>query len=147
MDRLDDAERRRAQFGKKLNFLNTDQRDGMLYPKVFKNAWDDIIAAVNRHNDPGKFTTFTAYEYTSSLAKFENPHRNVILKGDSTPELPFIRLDSLNPEDLWHWMDDEREQGYESMAIPHNSNGSYGEMFKQGTFNNNPLNRALRKCV
>jgi len=141
MSELGDADSRKAQFGKILNFITSDQRDDLLDPRVFKDAWDDIIAAANRHNDPGKFTTFIAYEFTSSLAQFENLHRNVIFKGDSAPELPFTRLDSLNPEDLWQWMDEERELGFESLAIPHNSNGSNGEMLKLATFNNNPLSR------
>ncbi len=36
---------------------------------------------------------------------------------------------SLNPENLWHWMDDQRKRGIDVIAIPHNSNGSNGAMF------------------
>jgi hypothetical protein len=39
-------------------------------------------------------------------------------------------MPSVNPEDLWDWMDTLREAGVESMAIPHNSNKSNGHMFK-----------------
>jgi hypothetical protein len=103
------------------------------------SAWDDIKAAANRHNDPGKFTAFLGYEYTSSGDAFENLHRNVIFKGDTAPDLPFSRLDSRNPEELWRWMDEQRLAGYESLAMPHNSNGSNGWMFSLTDFEGKPL--------
>ncbi|MEO2174436.1 MAG: DUF3604 domain-containing protein, partial [bacterium] len=46
---------------------------------------------------------------------------------------------SVNPEDLWQWMDDLRAKGVESLAIPHNSNGSNGQMFKLVDWAGNPL--------
>ena len=140
MDELGDSLSRRKQFGKILQFLESDRSNEILDEEVFKNAWDDIIAAANRNNDPGKFTTFIAYEYTASGPEFQNLHRNVIFKGDSAPDLPFTRIDSTNPEELWAWMDEQRDNGYESLAIPHNSNGSNGEMFKLLDFAGNPLN-------
>ncbi|MBT3695641.1 MAG: DUF3604 domain-containing protein, partial [Gammaproteobacteria bacterium] len=44
-----------------------------------------------------------------------------------------------NPEDLWRWMDTLRDAGVESMAIPHNSNGSNGQMFKLVDFSGAPI--------
>ena len=107
--------------------------------QISRDAWKDIIEAADRHNDPGNFTTFVGYEYTSSTDAMDNLHRNVIFRGDGNkyPELPFSRMNSLDPEDLWDWMDNLRDQGIESMAIPHNSNGSGAQMFKLEDFDGN----------
>ena len=99
--------------------LNRDEVLG-----VVRSAWRDSIDAADQFNDPGRFTTFAAYEYTSSTADMGNLHRNVIFKGTGQlPREPFSRFHSVNPEDLWQWMDDLRAKGVESLAIPHNSNG------------------------
>ena len=104
------------------------------------SAWQDIQAAAARHNDPGAFTTFIGYEYTSS--RDGNLHRNVFYRGAEAPPLPFSRLDSLNPEDLWSWMDEQRANGIDAIAIPHNANGSNGNMFDLVKFAGEPLDAA-----
>ena len=98
---------------------------------VSRRAWADTVAAAQRHNDPGKFTTFIAYEYTASTPDMGNLHRNVVFKGNGNriPSVPYSRANSNDPEGLWNWMDRLREDGIESLAIPHNSNGSDGFMF------------------
>ena len=99
---------------------------------VVRSAWSDTINAADQFNDPGKFTTFAAYEYTTSTSDMGNLHRNVIFSGsDRLPREPFSRFHSDNPEDLWEWMDALRVKGVESLAIPHNSNASNGQMFKR----------------
>jgi len=117
--------------------------DGELVNDVIRRAWLDTIAAADQYNDPGNFTTFVAYEYTSATDDRGNLHRNVIFRGsDKLPAVPFSRLNSQNPEGLWDWMDDLRAQGIESLAIPHNSNGSNGQMFKLVDWAGNPLDDA-----
>ena len=66
------------------------------------------------------FTTFIAYEYTGTGPESEMLHRNVVFKNVAVPDMPFSRLDSDDPEDLWAWMDNNRAEGIESLAIPHN---------------------------
>ena len=109
---------------------------------VVRSAWKEIVESAERHNDPGVFTTFVGYEYTSSGPDSENLHRNVIFRNGNVPSEPFASLDSLNPEDLWAWMDANRGRGIESIAIPHNSNGSDGWMFRDVDWAGNPIDAA-----
>ena len=107
---------------------------------ITRSAWLDIIKAAEKYNAPGTFTTFIAFEYTSSSNDQGNLHRNVFFKGgDKIPAVPFSRFHSQNPEGLWDWMDGLREQGIESLAIPHNANGSNGQMFKLVDWAGNPM--------
>lgn len=109
------------------------------------SVWSDTVAAANRHNAPGTFTTFAGYEFTamSQVTEFgaANLHRNVIFK-DAAPDRLFSTLDSPNPEDLWDWMDAERGTGRDVMSIPHNSNGSNGMMFALTQTDGSPIGPA-----
>ena len=139
---LSDEASRGAMFQNILDITAAQAATDLVNAQVHREAWDSIVQAANRHNDPGAFTTFIGYEYTASGDGFENLHRNVIFRGDAVPPLPFSRLDSTNPEDLWAWMDAQRAAGYESLAMPHNSNGSNGWMFSLADFAGQPLDRA-----
>ena len=133
-----------GSFGGLLAGLVPGMANGEIDPEellsITRRAWADTINAADMFNDPGHFTTFVAYEYTTGSDDMGNLHRNVVFKNsDRVPEIPFSRLHSDNPEDLWDWMDTLREAGVESMAIPHNSNGSNGQMFKLVDFTGNPI--------
>ncbi len=121
-------------------------RSGEPYPEIYDrdlidSTWQNAIAVANKHYVPGKLTTFAAYEYTAVSTQQRddnsfiggNLHRNVVFR-DNAPDRLFATLDSVNPEDLWDWMDKQRASGNEVMAIPHNSNVSDGEMFDLKTY-------------
>jgi hypothetical protein len=92
---------------------------------ISQSTWSKTVEAADEAYKPGTFTTFAGYEFTSS-----GLHRNVIFRGtERLPAVPFSRFNSINPEGLWDWMDGLRQQNIESLAIPHNSNGSNGAMF------------------
>ncbi len=126
-------------FQKLFPYLNkSDKKDDLVDSEVMKSAWAEIIETTNRHNEPGKFSTLIGYEYTSGPEN-QNLHRNVFFRGDKAPSLPFSRIMSANPEDLWAWMDGLRENGMDSIAIPHNSNGSNGLMFMTKKWDGSPM--------
>ena len=102
---------------------------------AYKRVWDENIAAAEEYNDPGKFTTFIAFEWTSLVAG-NNLHRNVIFRdgpekaGLVEPYSTSHPLGSTNPRDLWAWMQNyEDKTGGQVLAIPHNGNLSSGMMF------------------
>jgi hypothetical protein len=110
---------------------------------VHKSAWADVARSANEHNDPGTFTTFIGYEFTTSTdTEGGNLHRNVIFNSSIAPIRPWTRIDSLNPEDLWTWQDGLRDKGIDTISMPHNSNGSNGQMFEMETFKGGAINKA-----
>ena len=107
---------------------------------VTDSAWQREIDAANSNYQPGKFTTFIAYEWTA-MPDGQNLHRNVIFKGDKAPN-PFTAIDSVKPEDLWHFLDKTRKDGFEALAIPHNANASNGLMYDWLDSNGRPIDQA-----
>ncbi|NRA09495.1 MAG: DUF3604 domain-containing protein [Myxococcales bacterium] len=104
-------------------------------------AWKRLVDLANRHDVPGTFTAFVAYEYTS-MPKGQNLHRNVVFRGSDVPGEPFSSFDSENPEDLWDYMDAARAEGSDLISIPHNSNGSNGLMYQRVDTAGVPLDTA-----
>jgi hypothetical protein len=101
-------------------------------------AWREIVAAAERHNQPGRFTAFIAYEW-SSMPNEYNLHRNVVYRSSAAPPYPYSSLDSDNPEDLWRALEAQRSEGMEAIAIPHNGNVSNGLMYDRVAFDGSPL--------
>jgi len=110
----------------------------LVSPQVTSSVWQQIVAAANRHNDPGTFTALVGYEWTSTIDG-NNLHRNVIFRSDTVPERPFSSFDSPDPEQLWAWLEEKRAAGIDSLAIPHNQNASNGLMFGTRTFDGRPF--------
>ena len=116
---------------------NKFPEDLMYYPgtPAYKNAWKATIDAAEEYNDPGSFTAFIGYEWTSNTGG-NNLHRNVIFRdgGNKASQVePFTvypPYGSDNPSDLWKWMKAyEDKTGGNVLAIAHNGNLSNGLMF------------------
>ncbi len=115
----------------------------LVTPALIESVWNKNNAMADAANEPGKFTAFNSYEWTSTPDN-ANMHRNVFFKyGDKLPKAPFSSFDSQAPEDLWAWMDKQREAGIELLAISHNANVSDGLMFPtEVNFKGRPIDQA-----
>ena len=120
-----------------VNFGKGTLPEGFPMPgtRAYRNAWQDEIKAAEEFNDPGRFTAFIGFEWTSNTGG-NNLHRNVIFRGNGTQAAlvePFTTqkpLGSDNPADLWTWMEmAQSKTGSELLAIAHNGNLSNGVMF------------------
>jgi len=106
-------------------------------PELRRTMWQRFVTAADKHNDPGRFTALYAFEWTS-IPNGANMHRNVFFK-DKAPAVPFSAFDSVQPEDLWSYLEIQRNQeGIDVFAIPHNSNVSDGWMFSERKFIGTP---------
>jgi hypothetical protein len=124
-----------AAFTEILRDLNAGALDPVLLdPKITQSTWRYIADVVDKYYEPGKFTTFLGFEWTSSPDN-RNMHRIVVF-GDNKvlPDLPFSTQDSQDPEALWAWMDAQRARGSVLFATGHNGNSSDGRMFEQLKF-------------
>jgi hypothetical protein len=117
-----------------------------------KDIWTDHIATVDDYNEPGKFTAFIGFEYTS-MPNGNNLHRVVMFRDGADRAqkvVPFLSQTSDKPEDLWSYMEAyERDTGGRMLAIPHNSNVSNGLMFQLTGPGGAPMSaeQALRRAA
>jgi len=101
----------------------------LMNPKVTSTVWKENVKLADEANEPGKFTAFCSYEWTS-MPDQRNLHRNVFFRDCAkVPDYPFSALDSKLPTELWNWMDEQRKAGNQLLAISHNANVSDGWMY------------------
>lgn len=116
--------------------------------KSFKNLWEGVVSDAEHYNDPGRFTAFIGFEWTS-LIKGNNMHRVVIMRDGAVRArqvVPFTMTPpqgSPDPRDLWKYLANyEQKTGGEILAIPHNGNLSNGIMFPlQAQWNGKKLDK------
>ncbi len=100
--------------------------------RFVQSVWDDFTETADAYDQPGSFTAFIGYEWTSTEGG-NNLHRNVIYRDDrirARQMLPFTTAETFNPEDLWDWMERyEETTGGRVLALAHNGNVSNGLMF------------------
>jgi len=106
--------------------------------ETVKSAWQIAIDAAEKHNDPGHFTAFVAFEW-SGAPNGGNLHRNVIYRDAHVPEIPMSYIDINREDGLWEWMREKENLGMKALAIPHNSNASKGMMFPDVKANGDPI--------
>ena len=101
----------------------------------YKAAWAKTVEAAERYNEPGLFSAFIGYEWTSMI-RGNNMHRVVVYRdgGDKGGQMvPFTTVapqGSIDPRDLWQWLANyEKTTGGKILAIAHNGNLSNGLMF------------------
>ena len=112
--------------------------------ELTRSVWNSLIETTERFNEPGVFTAFHGFEWTSS-PDGNNLHRVVVFRDDADDVrdlVPYSNYDSSDPEDLWAWMQAyETESGGQVLAIPHNGNLSNGLMFDQVTLGGQALDQ------
>ncbi len=103
--------------------------------KLYKNLWESVIGDAEEFNNPGVFTAFIGFEWTS-LIKGNNMHRVVLMRDGATRARqvePFTMTapqGSPDPRDLWKYLTNYEQQTQgEILAIAHNGNLSNGIMF------------------
>jgi hypothetical protein len=136
--------------GAALEMIDLFSRDAIPFdindPAFIGPVWEEVIDAAEQYNEPGVFTAFIGYEWTSLVPPGNNLHRVVVYRdGAEKAEqtLPFTADESVDPEDLWVELAAyEEKTGGRLLAIPHNGNLSNGMMFAVTDFDGNPLTRA-----
>jgi len=108
-------------------------------------AWQHITKTADQYNEPGRFTAFIGYEWTSHPGG-NNLHRVVVYRDAQDKVIqarPLSRDDTVDPEKLWEWMESyEKKTGGQVLAIPHNGNLSNGLMFDDITLTSKkPIDR------
>ena len=101
----------------------------------YANIWDHVINSAERFNEPGEFTAFIGFEWTS-LAAGANLHRNVIFRDGAdrarqvVPYTTQAPVGSNDPLDLYKYLENyELKTNGATMAFAHNGNLSNGIMF------------------
>ena len=101
-------------------------------PTIIRATWERYVETADRYNEPGRFTALIGYEW-SPTESGDKLHRNVLYRGGADTArqlLPFTANESINPQELWHWMQRyEEETGGKVLALAHNGNLSNGQMF------------------
>ncbi|HSN72011.1 MAG TPA: DUF3604 domain-containing protein, partial [Steroidobacteraceae bacterium] len=147
-DALTSGDEERAAAAKsELIVMQSEERlpPTVMDPKWMKSAWEKTIEAAEKYYEPGKFTTFIAYEWTVNAGGGDNLHRNVIYRDGADragTRLPLTTFETQDPEKLWAWMTKyEQDTGGRMLAIPHNGNMSNGRMFEESRFDGSPMTR------
>ena len=105
--------------------------------ETYRSAWEKDIRAAEANNEPGRFSAFIGYEWTSNTGG-NNLHRVVVFRDGADkarqvePYTTIKPLGSDDPKDLWKVLQAyEDKTGGNILAIAHNGNLSNGIMFPE----------------
>ncbi len=128
--------------------IQTSEPEYLTPDSLRKSIWAEASAVADKYNEPGLFTAFVGYEWTSMITG-DNLHRVVIYKDGAelaSQQTPFSAQHSNDPEDLWDALADyEKQTGGEVLAIAHNGNVSNGRMFSPNRENGLPLDESYAR--
>lgn len=131
-----------------LEWLRSDKKDLINDPRMTEAVWSKVVANADNYYQPGVFTTFHSFEWTS-MPDGNNLHRVVIFRDDgkkTSQILPYTMYDSVDPEGLWEYLAGyEQKTGGQVLAIAHNGNLSNGLMFDTQTYSGKALTRQYAK--
>ena len=119
-------------------------------PKFMVSAWQKTVDVMEKYNDPGKFTAFISYEWSSGGKTGQNLHRNIIFRENADKTRDMLPLttnvsaapgrDGTDSESLYAWLSNwEAKTGGKVLAIPHNGNLSNGWMFRLERYDGTPM--------
>ena len=113
-----------------------------------EKVWNANVDAVERYNEPGKFTAFHGFEYTL-MQGGNNLHRNIIFRDGEDKIRTVVPIDptyKATPDEIWNYMEAyEKSTGGRVLAIPHNSNLSNGLMFELTQPGGGPMTAAYAR--
>ena len=118
--------------------------------KFEDDTWAHIVAMADKHNQPGRFTAFAAYEYSPPLRDSGKHHRNVIFKNATVPRHAISGFDAAEAPDLWRALRETCSAPCKVLTIPHNPNKSWGLAFADVTIDGRaytPEDWALRDAM
>ena len=107
-----------------------------------RHMWREVQRNADAFYEPGRFTTFTAFEWSAMPPGAGHMHRNVIFRGDQIPEWGGSAIEMQHlPERLWEWLEAACTGDCQVLAIPHNTNWSQGVAFAPRNTDGTPFTR------
>ena len=92
-------------------------------------TWQQVQIAANRHYEPGRFTTFAAYEYSPAMPDRGKNHRNIVFRGNDVPKYAVSSFDAISEIELWRQLEATCTADCQFLTIPHNMNRTWGLAF------------------
>ena len=101
----------------------TSGKNGLARSDMAPTIWRQFVETADRHDNPGNFSAFIGFEW-SSMPGGNNIHHVVVFRDGAEKAsrvLPYSTLDSDDVEDLWTYLEGyEEKTGGSILAIPHN---------------------------